>query len=129
MAAKILLLDDDPDLVDAFRDLLAEAGYVVETKLERVFADVLSAGPDLLMIDAPPGDEGKTLNFVQRLRLRPETTKLPIILVTTNLRYVEPAILRSQRIHVMVKPFELDDLLSSVAKMLPDVAVGGVSSA
>src|SRR4051812_30059961 len=104
MAARILILDDDPALVDAIADLLRESGYEAQTKVQRVFQDVVDANPDLVFIDAAPGIEGKTLNFGQRMRLNRATARIPVIVSTTNLRYVEPAIVREQRIHVLIKP-------------------------
>jgi CheY-like chemotaxis protein len=108
---KILVLDDDPDIIAALTEVLEGEGYDVECRATRSPADVRAVMPDVLMIDCPPGDEKEVLNFLQLVRLRRETAKIPIILGSSSMRHIEPEMLLDQGIHVLLRPFDVDKLL------------------
>jgi len=118
VADKILVLDDNAPLVDAIRAILERERYGVDTSLMRTIEDVSRSKPDLLIIDAPPGKRAKTINFVQCLRLNPGTARVPVIIMTSLLQGLDAGLLRDRGIHVLNKPFELDELLSSVDMLL-----------
>ena len=118
MADKILILDDNAPLVDAIRAILERERYTVDTSLMRSVEDVERSKPDLIIIDTPPGKRAKTVNFVQCLRLNPATARSPVIIMTTLLKGLDAGLLRDRGIHVLNKPFELDELLSSVDMLL-----------
>jgi CheY-like chemotaxis protein len=95
-AAKILIVDDDQDLVESLRLALEAAGFAVvsapgpERGLERVKAE----RPDLILLDVmmPGGTEG--FHFVWALRQDPDPgcRDLPIVMLTaihdkTDLRF------------------------------------------
>lgn len=116
---RILILDDDPDLVAVMQHYLEEHGdYLVETALSRTVEEVEASAPDLLIIDAQPGAKGSTLNFVQRLRLGSKLPRLPVLITTSSMRNVDANASRHARVHVLVKPYDGDSLLSSVAALL-----------
>ena len=117
-APLLLVLNDDPDLVEAMKDVLVEEKYRVETRATRDVADVENVMPDLLLVDCPPGGDGAVLTFIQRLRLKKSTAHIPIILGISTLKNLEPNILRDRRIQVLVRPFELDELINSVSEQL-----------
>jgi CheY-like chemotaxis protein len=83
---KILIVDDDPDIVESLRIVLEQEGYATasaassEEGLERV----RSERPDLVVLDVmmPEGTEG--FHFVWNLRKDPDETlrALPIIMLT-----------------------------------------------
>ncbi len=76
MSAKILVLNDDPDLVHALGAVLEDAGYEVHVRQTRTLDDVIATKPDLVHIDCPPGATKELLNFVQRLRLDKESVSI-----------------------------------------------------
>jgi DNA-binding response OmpR family regulator len=116
--AKILCLDDDPDIIMALTEVLEGEGYDVECRATRDPADVRAVLPDLLMIDCPPGHEREVLNFLQLVRLRRETAKIPVILGTSSMRHIEPAMLLDEGIHVLLRPFDIDKFLRLVREIL-----------
>jgi DNA-binding response OmpR family regulator len=118
VAEKILVLDDNAPLVTAIRGILEREGYEVVTLLLRTIEDVEGCKPHLVVIDAPPGKKGATVNFVQCLRLHPPTARLPVMIMTTSFKTAEASLLRERGIHVINKPFELEDFLNSVAALL-----------
>jgi DNA-binding response OmpR family regulator len=115
---KILCLNDDPDIIAALTEVLQGEGYDVECRATRSPDDVVSVMPDLLMIDCPPGGERDVLNFLQLVRLKRETSKIPIILGSSSMRHIEPAMLLDQGIHVLLRPFDVDKLLRLVREIL-----------
>lgn len=94
--AKILVVDDDPDIVESLRLVLQSAGYDVDTALttQEAFAKVESYHPDLILLDImmPDGTEG--FHFVWKLRNQypEEEANIPILVLsaihhTTQLRF------------------------------------------
>jgi DNA-binding response OmpR family regulator len=115
---RIFIVNDDADVVEAIREVLTDAGYAVDGSATRDVGEVVAAAPDLLLVDSPPGEEKYVLNFIQRLRLHRTTATLPILLGTTSLRPVEPELLRERMILVLVRPFDIEDLLAAVRDLL-----------
>jgi adenylate cyclase len=82
--AKILVVDDTPANVKLLADLLAVKGYVVSTAVngEEALAKVASDAPDLVLLDVMmPGLSG--YDVCRRIRERPDTALLPVVLVTS----------------------------------------------
>ena len=81
--AKILLIDDDPDLVRATSSVLESKGYQVvaaedgDVGLEKAAAE----RPDLILLDViMPRMDG--FEFLRRIRLRSQ--HLPVVMLTTR---------------------------------------------
>jgi len=94
--AKILIVEDDPDIVESVRLVLESAGYQVDSALtlQEAFEKVVEFRPDLILLDImmPDGTEG--FHFVWKLRNQypPEVANIPIVILsaihsTTNLRF------------------------------------------
>ena len=94
--AKILVVDDDPDIVESIRLVLESAGYEVESAgtIEEGFEKTQSWRPDLILLDImmPDGTEG--FHFVWKLRNEhpEEVANTPILVLsaihsTTRLRF------------------------------------------
>jgi CheY-like chemotaxis protein len=94
--AKVLVVDDDPDIVETLRLVLESAGYEVETagNPPQAFDKLQGFTPDLILLDVmmPDGTEG--FHFVWKLRNEypPELAQTPIIILsaiheTTKLRF------------------------------------------
>lgn len=117
-SAKVLVLDDDPDLVQAIGEVLRGEGHEVITRVARSVDDVVSIKPDLVHVDCPPTASNEVLNFVQRLRMNRDVASIPIIIGASSLKDFEPEKLREQMIHVLLRPFEIDDLVSTVEELI-----------
>lgn len=83
-AAKILVLDDDPDILEVNRIVLQNAGYEVACFIEpaKAFEHMLRTPPDLVITDLMMGALDSGFSFVQRIRERPEFARLPVIIIT-----------------------------------------------
>lgn len=84
--SKILIVDDDPDIVESMRIVLENQGYGVisASSAEEGSEKVASERPNLIILDVmmPEGTEG--FHFVWKLRQEkdPELRDLPILVVT-----------------------------------------------
>lgn len=81
--AKILVVDDDPDIVDATKLFLAREGHQVEVAYSRQegLQKVSAFNPDLLILDVimELPDDG----FTMAQELRKAGNKLPILMLTS----------------------------------------------
>jgi two-component system, OmpR family, phosphate regulon response regulator PhoB len=85
MSAQILVVDDEPDISALVAYHLARASYRVRTAPDGAEAlrAVESQMPDLVVLDLMlPGYSG--LEVLRELRRRPETSALPVILLTAR---------------------------------------------
>lgn len=94
--AKVLVVDDDPDIVETLRLVLESANYEVETAVspQKAFEALERFAPDVILLDVmmPDGTEG--FHFVWKLRNEypPELAQTPIVILsaiheTTKLRF------------------------------------------
>jgi CheY-like chemotaxis protein len=86
--AKILLVDDDPDLVEAMRMVLEENGYECVHALSgsRALELLPREKPDLMVLDVMMDDMTEGFQVAYKIR-KPEAglepfTKIPIIMLT-----------------------------------------------
>ncbi len=83
MVAKILIVDDDPDILEAGRLVLEKEGYEVVSAASRAegMQLVTDAAPDLLILDVMMElpDDG----FVMAQDLRRDGCTLPIMMLTS----------------------------------------------
>lgn len=81
-AQRILIIEDDPDIVRIVKAYLERAGYPVETALDGLsgLSAALEQSPDLIILDwMLPGIDG--LEFMRRLRRERRT---PVIMLTAR---------------------------------------------
>jgi DNA-binding response OmpR family regulator len=118
-SVRILVADDDPDLLELLRLNLEAEGHTVAVACDgtEVLEMAMAVRPDLLVLDVMmPGLDG--LEVTRRLRERPETAALPIVLLTA--RGSNPEILegwQSGADYYITKPFELEHLLYFIGLM------------
>ena len=85
MTARILIIEDEEPLTLLLRYNLEAEGYSVESAVRGDEADLKlkETTPDLAVIDwMLPGLSG--IELIRRLRARPETQQLPIIMLTAR---------------------------------------------
>ena len=122
-SVRVLLVDDEPDIVRAYQAALEDAGYAVTTARDGAAAlEAVRLGrPDVVVIDLlMPAMNG--WQFMDAFSALPGTS-CPVIAMTA----AGPGALRSAReggkfSAVLAKPVELDDLLGMVALLADGVA-------
>lgn len=83
--AKILIVDDDPDLVEATRVMLEAKGYAVLSAHDYSdgFAKIQEAKPDLIILDAMLMLNDRTgLQLPSAVRKDPAIARIPILMIT-----------------------------------------------
>jgi two-component system KDP operon response regulator KdpE len=113
--ARILVVDDEPELRDVLQEYLAQRGHHVETAPngEAALAAIARARPDLVLLDLHmPGMDG--LEVLRRIR-----TLALVIMVTANTDV--PAAretLKSGAFDYVTKPIDFDHLDQVIAAAL-----------
>jgi two-component system, OmpR family, phosphate regulon response regulator PhoB len=120
MSARILIVEDEEALTLLLRYNLETQGYEVETIARGDEADISlkESVPDLVILDwMLPGLSG--IELCRRLRARPETRPLPIIMLTARGEESERVRgLATGADDYIVKPFSVPELLARVAALL-----------
>ena len=115
---KVLVIDDDDELVEVVRQVLRDAGYAVATVRHGAAALELTKhiAPDLILLDlSMPVMDG--WSFVRQYR-RTAKKGARIVLLTAN--NAAPDIARTLEADgYIIKPFAIDDLVATVARELP----------
>ena len=111
--AKILIVDDEPDLRFMMRLILEGAGYFVTEERHGVngLKSVKVMRPDLVITDVMMPTMGG-LEFIERLRSDSETAAIPILAVSGN------AELATAADAVLPKPFLPLELLAAAARLI-----------
>src|SRR5437762_2964263 len=117
MSARILVVEDEEALTTLLRYNLDAEGYDVETVGRGDDADtrLKERVPDLIVLDwMLPGLSG--IELCRRLRARPETRQLPIIMLTARGEESERVRgLATGADDYIVKPFSVPELLARAA--------------
>jgi DNA-binding response OmpR family regulator len=122
-AKRILVINDEQELLDLFRALLEEEGHEVFL-FSSAFEDIRKVEqvkPDLIILDILLGSQQNTgWTILQNLKFVRTTASIPIIICTAALREVEEqqGYLTNKGVSVVFKPFDIDDLLNAVEKAL-----------
>ena len=84
MAKKIMIIDDDIDLVEAMRITLESGGYEVIDAQEgnKGYEMLKSEQPDLLILDVMMGTQDEGFQLAYQIRSAAETSDIPIVMVT-----------------------------------------------
>jgi DNA-binding response OmpR family regulator len=120
MKRRILLVDDDANLLQLLSEALKEAGYVVQTAKtgEAGLELAQSFNPDVIVLDLIlPKING--FNVCSKLRSLQATAKTPIIMMTTlSGRFPRLEGMVSGCNEYISKPFEVRELLSCIENLL-----------
>lgn len=118
--SRILVVDDEPDLVELVRHHLVREHYEVVTAGdgETGLAEARRRLPDLVVLDLMlPGIDG--LEVCRRLRSDPRTTHIPIVMLTAKGEESDAVIGLSQGADDYVrKPFGMKELVARIATRL-----------
>jgi len=120
--AKVLVVDDEPNIVLSLEFLMQQAGFEVETAEDgaTALAKVEAAPPDLILLDISlPGISG--FDVLEQLRQEPLYAKLPIIMLTAHGREVEKEKgLALGADDYVTKPFSTQALVEKVQALLAE---------
>jgi CheY-like chemotaxis protein len=122
--SKILIVDDDPDFVEATRLVLLSAGYQVVSASDgdKGLAMVRKEAPDLVVLDVIMKTVLDGLHVSQEMADDPDQADIPILMVTSIANSDYAALFPTDEyIHIddfVSKPIAPDMLLQRVDKLL-----------
>lgn len=118
----VLVVDDDPDILEALSEILEAEGFEIrrarngKEALERLEPNP----PQLILLDLMmPVMDG--WEFAQKMKQRPSVAGIPIIVLSAD-RNVGNKAAEIGAVGHLAKPFELNDLLEMVRRALGPVA-------
>ena len=123
MKSRILVVNDTQEILELFRMLLEEEeGYDVVLSgfpIQQI-KEIEQIKPDLIILDLVLGDENTGMQMLQMLKMQQSTVAIPVLVCTAALKIVQEqeGYLVSQGVHVVYKPFEIDDLMANVKQLL-----------
>lgn len=120
MGQRILVVDDEPDLLELVRVNLAQAGFEVTTAEDgrEALAQVRRSLPELIVLDLMLPDVSGT-EVCRRLRADPETESVPIIMLTARADEVDRVVgLELGADDYVTKPFSPRELALRVRAVL-----------
>ncbi len=120
---KILVIDDDKDLLDITQALLAKQGFVVETDLnwDDALKKIETFEPQLILLDVfLNGVDG--LDICKQLKSMPHTKHIPVLIFSAYPRVAECVIYEYGADDFIAKPFEVNDLITKMHSVLSQPA-------
>lgn len=120
---QILAINQSQQVPDLFKELLEhDEGYrvMIQTYVEKNLKSIETLAPDLIILDYMWEFEDAGWSFLQMLKMNPATEAIPVVLCTGAVNQVESLSGHLQRmgIRVVIKPFNLDELLNEISLAL-----------
>ncbi|MFH1771199.1 MAG: response regulator [Candidatus Omnitrophota bacterium] len=118
MKARILVIDDDPDIVEVLRARLEANDYSVLSASdgEDGLIKIRQEAPDLVVLDIiMPRMDG--FNLVKEIKANKETRDIPIIILTAKDKMRDLFEMEGVS-EYMVKPFKTEELLEKIKSLL-----------
>ena len=120
MSRHVLLIEDEPNIIEAIRFLLTRDGWQVDTHSDGSDAvDVIRvAEPDLVILDLMlPGRSG--MDILRDLRDLPEFVDLPVLMLTARGQSRDREMAEKAGVsRFMTKPFSNAEVLTAVRDLL-----------
>ncbi len=117
---RILIVEDERDLQSLLRLFFERQGYTVYDARDGQEAVEVARRklPDLILMDIQmPRKTG--IEAVQELRADPRFANTPILAITAHARnYLPPDIIRAGFDHVILKPFDFQEMIDRVVDAL-----------
>jgi len=115
---KVLILDNDPDVLDVIQEILSYEGYETKglTDTDNIFEPLSEYKPDIVLIDyILDGINGGEL--CHQIKTSSDTASLPVILLSAY-----PRVLKSLGFYgcdaFIAKPFDMTELTDRVQQLL-----------
>ena len=117
---KVLVVDDEPDIIRSIAIRLQSAGYDVLTAMDGLQATniALKEKPDLIILDiGMPAGDGHVV--VERLRGSTRACRIPIIILSARTGYenLQKAIEQGVEKYI-TKPFKSEELMAAVDEFI-----------
>ncbi|SHF37015.1 Response regulator receiver domain-containing protein [Loktanella atrilutea] len=122
MARRVLLIEDEPNIIEAISFILTRDGFTVHTHEvgETAMAKVRAQRPDMIILDVMlPGRSG--FDILRDLRADPQTATLPVMMLTARGQARDRALAQDLGVDVfMTKPFSNAAICAEVRRLLAE---------
>ncbi|GHO59054.1 response regulator [Ktedonobacter robiniae] len=115
--SRVLVIDDDPDIVEVIQLLLEDAGYLVSNinqlpENANLAQICLQAQPDFIILDMLlSGQDGRHL--ARHLKENQSTNHIPLMMISAHPQARSQA-LAAGADDFLAKPFDMDEMLAKV---------------
>ena len=122
VTTRIMVINDTQEILELFREILTDEGYDVYLYSYGIqdLAEVEQINPDLIILDHIIGGEAVGWQMLQKLKMRRSTAGIPVIVCTAAVKAVQEmeGYMRAKNVGLVLKPFDIDDLLLAVKTAL-----------
>lgn len=119
MGKRVLLVEDEPNIIEAIRFILSRDGWRVDTHSDGATAleAVARHGPDVVILDVMlPGRSG--FDILRDLRAAEATASLPVLMLTAKGQGKDRELAEQFGANrFMTKPFANDEVLSCLREL------------
>lgn len=121
MGKRVLVIEDEPNIIEAINFILSRDGWSVDTHSNGHDAVdvVLAKAPNLVILDVMlPGRSG--YDILKDLRAHPQTAELPVLMLTARGQNKDRDM--AQRLgasRFMTKPFSNAEVLEALRSLVP----------
>ena len=119
MRKRVLLIEDEPNIIQAISFILSREGWTVDTHADGLtaMAEVERRKPDVVILDVMlPNRSG--FDILQDLRAAPDTADLPVLMLTARGQKRDRELaMRYGASRFMTKPFANSEVLDCVREL------------
>ena len=115
---KILVVDDEPDILEFLQIIFEDVGYLVVTTDKGDYLEKLNSGtlPDLVLLDMLlSGKDGREI--VKHLKSQARTKHIPVIMFSAH-PSAEKTALAAGADDFVEKPFDIEALLEKIHRLI-----------
>ncbi len=117
MNKKILIIDDDPAILEVTQIILSSYNYDVQTSLDGKILNKIKIVPDLIILDVLlSGEDGRQI--VKKIRADSVIKNTPVVMFSADPSAAD-TVVNCGADDFISKPFEIDAFLKIVAKNMP----------
>lgn len=119
MGKRVLLIEDEPNIIEAIRYVLSRAGFVVDTHSDgaTALAEIAHRQPDMVVLDVMlPNKSG--FDILRELRAQAATRDLPVLMLTARGQKKDREMAEQfGASRFMTKPFANAEVLENVREL------------
>ena len=120
--AVIAVVERDLAFLEMLHEVLTDQGYqtILWSRSQDAFELIVRERPDLVILDVWLEHPHAGEMVLGLLQADPATREIPVIVCTTDVRFHEQRAetLRDKPYSILIKPFDLSDLLATIEEMI-----------
>ena len=117
---KILVIDDDQEILDVVELILSKYGYIVQStyRWQETIDKIESFHPDIILMDVSLGRQADGRDICEYIKTDTDAKDIPIILFSaiSDIAETYPA---CQAVDFIPKPFDVEQMISKIQAYLP----------